>query len=268
MKIAFTSLALAIIIIISLYWVFQRKLIYMPDKHRPTREACTASDMDEVTLNTKDGLKLYAWYKKPQSKKTTIIYFHGNGGHLCGRMPLVRQFLNNGFGVLLLSYRGYAGNPGSPSEKGLYQDGRAAMDFVRRKDHCAVVLGESLGTGVATQMATEYPVKGLILQSPFLSLVAMAKLHYPWLFIEPVDKFHSDKKIAKVKAPLLVIHGEADTIVPYSQGKALYDMAQSKKQLLSYPGRGHADLWDAGFYTKIVSFLDGLDKTCHVGSPH
>lgn len=262
MKTAIISLLLAAFIMISIVWIFQRKLIYIPEVNRPTREACLAEDMDEVQLTTDDGLSLYAWYKKPKDKKTTIVYFHGNGGQLCGRMPLVRQFLNHGYGVLLLSYRGYGGNPGKPSEQGLYRDARAALHYVYERHSCAVVLGESLGTGVATQMATEFPVKGVILQSPYMSLVAMAKLHYPWVFIEPVDKFHSDQKIGHVTAPLLVIHGEADNVVPYSQGKSLYALAKTQKTLLSYPGKGHADLWQHELYQKILLFLDKVNQTC------
>lgn len=264
MKTAIISLLIAAFILITLMWFFQRKLIYMPDRNRPTRASCEASDMEEVKFQTQDGLSLYAWYKKPKDRQTTIVYFHGNGGNLCGRMPLVRQFINHGYGVLLLSYRGYAGNPGKPSEQGLYQDARAALHYVYERNSCAVVLGESLGTGVATQMATEFPVKGVILQSPYTSLVRMAKLHYPWIFIEPVDKFQSDKKIDKVQAPLLVIHGESDTVVPYSEGKRLYNLATTQKTLLSYPGRGHADLWHSELYDKIMRFLKQVDTTCHV----
>lgn len=263
MKTLIISVLLIVTCLITLVWFFQRKLIYMPDKNRPTRAACQASDMDEVKLETQDGLSLYAWYKAPHRKQTTIVYYHGNGGNLCGRMPLVRQFIDHGYGVLLLSYRGYAGNPGKPSEKGLYQDARAALQFVYERHSCAVVLGESLGTGVATQMATEFPVNGVILQSPYTSLVAMAKLHYPWLFIEPSDKFQSDKKIQKVSAPLLVIHGEADNVVPHSQGQSLYALAKTNKKLLSYPGRGHADLWHDELYQKILAFLGKIDSGCH-----
>src|SRR5690606_32604813 len=141
--------------------------------------------MAVVSLVTADNLALQAWYRAPLlNDLPTIVYFHGNAGHIGHRAFLVKPYLDQGFGVLLLTYRGYSGNPGTPTEEGLYQDGRAAIEFLRRKEgseRCLVVHGTSIGAAVAVQMALEYPIEGLILQSPFTSLPDVGKYHYPFL---------------------------------------------------------------------------------------
>lgn len=245
-----------------LLWSFQRKLIYFPDVSKPQRAQFFASDMEEIALHTDDGLRLYAWYKKPTTKKVTVVYFHGNGGHLGGRMAIVRQLLDQGFGVLLVSYRGYGGNPGSPTEKGLYADARAAVAYTHNRSQCVVIYGESLGTGVAVEMAVTFPLQGLILQAPFLSLTAMARHQYPWVLIEPKDKYASNEKISRLQAPLLILHGKKDRVVPFAQGKALFDLAPGEKEMEVLPNNNHNNLWSDTFYQKVLAFLNKINNDC------
>ncbi|ARG98687.1 alpha/beta hydrolase [Legionella micdadei] len=249
---------IVVLITLLLMYLLQRHLIYFPAKEMPQRIQFHADDMGQLQLLTPDGLYLNAWYKPASENQPTILYLHGNAGHIGYRMPLVRQFLADGFGVLLLEYRGYGGNKGNPSEEGLYMDGRTAMHFLQGKGvaaHHLVLYGESLGTAVATKMASEFPACAVILQSPLASLAAVARYHYPWVFIEPWDKFDSLVRIANINTPLLILHGEQDQIIPFAQGLSLYNQANKPKRLIILKNKGHNDIWDAEFFAEVIHFI-------------
>jgi uncharacterized protein len=241
-----------------LIYVSQRQLIYFPVKERPSRQIFHAEDMQEISLHTADNLRLNAWYKPATSQQPTLLYLPGNAGHIGFRMPLARQFLAAGFGVLLLEYRGYGGNKGRPTEQGLYNDGRAAMQFLQQQgvhaSHLALY-GESLGSGVATKLATEFPICALVLQSPFTSLSAIARYHYPWIPIKPWDRFDSLARISSIKAPLLILHGKQDRIVPFSEGLALFHAANEPKRFVPFANKGHNNLWNNYFVNTIKKFI-------------
>ncbi len=256
-------IALTIIGLLILMWLFQRQLMYFPNREKPALKDYQASDMQEVLLKTKDGLNLTAWYKAAATQKITIVYFHGNGGHMAGRMPLVRQILNQGYGVLLVSYRGYGGNPGSPTVKGLYLDGQAALDFANKHSKCIVILGESLGTGVATKMALDFSIAGLILQSPYTSMTDAAHYHYPFILIAPKDKYPNIDRINQISVPLLVLHGKQDKVVPFQQGQTIFNASQAKnKTLITIEDRGHNNLWGAKYLNALLMFLEKIQSTC------
>ena len=249
-----------VILIIStvLIYLLQRHLIYFPAKEMPSRQVFHAEDMQQVTLQTSDDLFLHAWYKPANPGKPTLLYLPGNAGHIGFRMPLVRQFLDEGIGVLLVEYRGYGGNKGHPTEQGLYQDGRAALRFLQQQRIDAknlVLFGESIGTGVAVFLATESPFCALILQSPYTSLAAVARFHYPWIFLKPWDKFDSSTHIKNVKIPLLILHGNQDEIVPYAQGIALFHQAREPKYIVTLANKGHNNLWNRHFFNEINRFI-------------
>lgn len=240
------------------FYLCQRKLIYFPAKEQPDRYLFHAQDMQEVKLSTDDGLTLNAWYKPAVETHPTLLYFHGNAGHIGYRMPLVRQFLSAGYGVLLFDYRGYGGNPGEPTEEGLYRDGRAAMKFLEQqglKPEGIALYGESLGTAVAIKMAEIFPVCAVVLQSPFTSLSAMARYLYPWAIIPPWDKFDSLSRIKEIKAPLLILHGKNDQVVPFDQGLMLFNQANQPKRMVAIDNKGHGDLWEHHFYNSIIDFI-------------
>lgn len=254
------------LILMFLMYFGQRSLIYLPSKESPSRRIYGANDMEAVTLKTEDDLQLLSWYKPAKKGLPTLLYLHGNAGHIGYRMPLIRQFLNKGMGVLLLGYRGYGGNEGQPSETGLYQDGQAAVQFLQTRGVALsqlVLYGESLGTGVATKLAESYKICGIILQTPYTSLAALARYHYPWIFIKPWDRFDSLSRMSAINAPLLILHGTDDNIVPVSQAHTLYQAANEPKRLEIYDKGSHLDLWNhKTFVNDVVNFI-----TTHCSQP-
>ena len=256
-KVFFCSLIILLLFSLFVYFT-QRDLIYFPAKERPDRHLFHADDMEELKLTTTDKLSLNAWYKPPVEARATLLYLHGNAGHIGSRMRIVRQFLSAGFGVLIVDYRGYGGNKGIANEDGLYIDARTAVQFLQQKGVSSshlVIYGESLGSGVATKMAEEYSSCALILQSPFSSLPDVARYQYPWIFLPPWDKFDSLSRIKKIKTPLLILHGKKDVIVPFKQGEALYHEANPPKRFIAFASKGHSDLWGHPFYNQVLDFI-------------
>ncbi|AHE65706.1 alpha/beta hydrolase [Legionella oakridgensis] len=257
-QLVIVSLLVFGVLMIFLY-VWQRHLIYFPLREVPKQIDFHASDMEVIHLKTQDGLQLSSWYKPAAKGQPTVLYLHGNAGHIGYRMPFVRQLLEAGLGIFLLEYRGYGGNAGSPTEQGLYLDGQAAMAFLQAQGiqpRHMVLYGESLGTGIATKLASDHQICSLILQSPFTSLTALARYHYPWLFIKPRDRFDSLKRIQSIRVPLLILHGKRDPIVPYQQGVVLYNTANQPKKMYSFPLRGHNDLWNESVFTEeVIQFI-------------
>ncbi|MBN9227246.1 MULTISPECIES: alpha/beta hydrolase [Legionella] len=247
------------ILIFILSYPLQRYLIYFPSPEQPNRNDFHAEDMHVVKIPVADGLSLNSWYKPAVDNKPTILYLHGNAGHIGFRMDLIRQFLSEGLGVLLLEYRGYGGNLGKPTESGFYQDARAAMKFLQQQgvqEHRIVLYGESLGTGVATQMATEFPVCAVVLQSPYTSLTDLARFHYPWLPVPLMDKYDSLSRIQKIHVPILMLHGKLDEVVPYEQGITLFNHANQPKKWIDFPEKGHQDLWNPHFAHSVMHFIN------------
>lgn len=207
-----------------------------------------------------------AWYFPPSVKeKPVLLYFHGNAGHYGHRLPKVQDYLAAGYGVLLAEYRGYGGNPGTLGERELYRDGRAYMKWLEREKEIApeqvILYGESIGSGVAVQMATEYSVRGLVLEAPFSSLLDVASKTY---FFVPVrfllkDTYNNIQKIGRIKAPLLIMHGRKDNVVPFWQGRRLFEAAGEPKKFIEIPDGGHNDLYNRGISRYVLEFLGGLD---------
>ncbi len=233
-------------LIVYLY-LMQRQLTYYPETTPlPTKEALNQHYQD-IKLTTEDGLQLNSWYRKASVNKPTIVYLHGNAGNIFYRLPLAKIFFPADIGVLLLEYRGYANNPGKPSEQGLYMDARAALTFLQNEKippQCIILFGESLGTGVAVQMATEYKIGGLILQSAYSSLPDVAQYHYPFIPIKWLmrDQYDSFDKINSIHVPLLMIHGDQDEIVPLSLGQKLFARANQPKELFILKGARHNEV--------------------------
>lgn len=234
--------------------------IYHPDGV-PTPAGAAAAGMEVVSYETADGLLLVGWYRAASAGRPTLVYYHGNAGHLGDRAFLVQPYLEAGNGVLLAGYRGYGGNPGRPSEEGLYADGRAALAWLANAgvpETRTVLFGESLGTGVAVQMAVEHQVSGLVLQSPFTSVVDVGQEAVPWLPVSMLmtDRFDSLSKISEIAAPLLLIHGEADRVIPAHFGRRLFDAAPEPKTANFVPGAGHNDLYRFGISDVVIAFLE------------
>ena len=247
-------------LVMAFVYFYQRNMIYFPTKGPLKRELFDANDFENVRLKTADQLSLTAWYKKAAEGFPTIIYFHGNAGHIGYRVPLVRPYIKKGYGVFLLEYRGYGDNFGKPTEVGLYRDARAAVVYLQHQNISTkdmIFFGESLGTGVATQMATEFDNCALILQAPFQSLPKVAKHHYPWIILKPWDRFDTQDKITHINSPLLILHGEQDAVVPFEQGLALFESASNLKTMRSFPNAGHNDVTQQlNFYNHVFQFMN------------
>lgn len=261
-----TALALVVLILVVL-WAGQRSLIYFPERRLPPLQAAGLPTGESIAFSTEDDLRLEGWFVHPAAQPTgqTVIVFNGNGGNRANRAPLAAALARAGHAVLLFDYRGYGGNPGLPSERGLQRDARAALDAVlTRPDVDArrvVYFGESIGTGVAVRLASERPPHALILRSPFTSLVGVGRHHYPFLPVRWLlrDRFASIEHIATLRAPLLVIGGTGDQIVPFEMSEDLYEAAPEPKWLASIEGADHNDqvlLDGPPVMTSVVTFLD------------
>lgn len=229
----------------------QRYLQYYPDRSRPGTPAANGlKEMQELRVRTEDGLDLLAWFAPPKKKNgKVIVFYHGNAGNIADRASKARHFLDAGYGVYLCEYRGYGGNKGFISEEGLYRDARAALKWLEANGYAPaqwIIYGESLGSGVAVQMAAEFQPKILILESAFGTAVDIAKKAYFWLPVGFLmkDRYESINKIKAVKSSLLMIHGSKDELVPYGLGKKLYDAANHPKEFITIDGGGHNDLYD------------------------
>jgi fermentation-respiration switch protein FrsA (DUF1100 family) len=241
-------------------FVFQRSLLYFPDRTRPELGELSALEVREEKIKTADGLALLAWYLPPPAGQPVITYFHGNGGHIGYRRERLRHFARDGYGVLMPEYRGYGTNPGAPTEVGLYADAAAALDFLSRQGIRAnriVLYGESLGSGVAVELAAQREVAALILEAPYTSVAEVAQFHYPFVPAAMLvrDRFESIARIGKVNAPILIVHGSRDTVVPLRFGRALFDAAPDPKEFWLAAEAGHDDLASAGVLEAVRAFL-------------
>lgn len=254
---------LGIVIFIALFLAFiyvtQRSLIYLPDKRRPLLKEWGMSDMQEISLKTSDGLSLVSWYKPACDDKPTMLFFQGNAGNLGLRGQLIRPYLEKGYGVLLLGYRGYGGNPGVPTENNLYMDMWAAWNFLIGQGipaECIILLGESLGSGLAVELASQRQVGAVILVSPYTSLIDLGNYHYPFLPVKLMlkDQFDSLRKISSVKSPILILLAEEDSIVPAKFSKKLYDAANQPKELVVFHDVDHNSLFQIT-QEKVINFL-------------
>ena len=230
----------------------QRSFLYLPDK---TALEPGQPSVQVVRLLSEPDLELVHLYHPPRTPNgPVVVVFHGNAGHAGYRVPKFRDLLDAGFGVFFAEYRGYGGNPGRPDETGLTADARAVMAYFQSEgvDPGRIVLyGESLGAGVAVKMAAEHPVAGVVLEAPYTSIADVAQAHYwflpaRWLVL---DKWDVASRIGMVSAPVLVVQGEADRVIPVRFGKRVFELASEPKAALFHPRAGHNDLFD---YPEVV----------------
>lgn len=241
--------------------IFQRKLLYYPDKRLADTARAGLSGLEELRLSTPDGETLVAWHVAAREERPLILYFHGNGGALVDRLPRFRLFAASGYGLLAVSYRGYGGSSGAPTQAGLLQDGEAAYREARRLGYGPdriVITGESLGSGVATVLAATHDAAALVLDSPFLSAMDVAAAFYPIFPIRHLmlDPFHSDRSIGKAQMPVLMVHGEADPIISIESGRRLFDLANQPKAFVAVPGGGHLVLGLPEVFPRVREWID------------
>ena len=232
-----------------LAWTFQRHLIYLPDSAAVPPAAELLLGARDVTLRTEDGLSLGAYLVPPSgpNRGTTVLVAPGNAGSRVLRVPLAQRLAARGFGVLLMDYRGYGGNPGSPSEHGLIADVRAAYQYLVQQAGAAsprlVYFGESLGAAVVTRLAVEHPPAALVLRSPFTDLASVGAVHYPLLPVRQLlwDRFPVTELIARVRVPTVIVYGGQDTIVPPEQSRAVAAAAGGPVRTVEVAGADHND---------------------------
>jgi len=245
--------------IVALAFVAQRSLMYFPEKVRTPPAAAGLPEAQEIFLQTADGEKVIAWHVPPRGEKPVVLYFHGNGGALALRADRFRALIADGTGLLALSYRGYGGSSGSPSETGLVRDAEAVYEFAAARYQTArlALWGESLGTGVAVALAATHPVAAIMLDAPFTSAAAVGAAHYPFLPVRWLmkDPFYSDRRILDVRAPALVLHGARDDVVPIAFGEKLFALIPGPKQFIRFPDAGHNDLDHYGAMQAVRWFL-------------
>jgi len=256
-----SALTIALGVLIGVFFM-QRWLIYHP---QPNKVPLPAGDhyqgLTEVKLTARDGVRSCAWYWPIAPSARSVLFLHGNAGDRSDRLGHLRKLHELGLNVMALDYRGYGGSEGSPSEQGLYLDAEAALEWLQRHaDGPLVYLGESLGTGVAVELALQHPPQALILEAPYDTLAAVGRHHFPFLPVQWLlrDRFDSASKIAEIRSPLLVLHGERDTVVPLARGRALFDRANQPKRLRQVAKTGHNDLrarMEQTYYDEIGAWL-------------
>jgi len=242
----------------------QRSFLFpIPTTTRTPPQAAGFPEAEEHVLATADGEKIIVWHVPAKPGHPVVLYFHGNGDFLAGFFGRFRDLIADGTGIVALSYRGYAGSSGQPSERGLLQDAAAAYAFTtaRYSADRIVAWGFSLGTGVAVALAAEQPVGRLILEAPYTSLADVAASAFPIFPVRLVmkDPFHSDQHITRVNAPLLVLHGAHDATIPIIFGERLFALAHEPKQFVRFPDGGHNDL-DAYGATAIARKFIGAAR--------
>ena len=252
--------------VVGAMYVFQRALMYHPGGDLPPISESGMDGMRAVSLRTDDGLDLVSWFLPPADERApVVVYFQGNAGTIAGRVFKADRFHSVGCGVLLVSYRGFGGNPGSPTEDGLFADARAALAFVEAAGigrERVVLYGESLGTGVAVYTARHaadsgMPVGAVILEAPFSSIAEVAAAHYPlvparWL---TRDRYDSESRIAGIRAPLMIVHAEDDRVVPIRFGRKLFAAAVEPKAALWLHEGGHDGHYEMGAFDAMRAFL-------------
>lgn len=241
-------------------FLMQRSMMYHPDRARVRVPLTVGTAFTEASFQTADGQTIVAWAVDPSPGKPVILYFHGNGGNFAyGRIEKFVELTADGAGLFAINYRGYGGSTGSPTEAGLQMDADAAYDAAaaRYGAERLVGYGESLGTGVITQLAARKPFKAIVLEAPFLSTVSLAKRLFPWLPVSLLmrDQFRSDLAIGKINSPLLVVHGDRDEVIPFEQGRALYAVAAEPKEFFAIEGGRHNDLINFGALERARQFF-------------
>ena len=267
----FTTIILALvsfyILLLTIVFFFQRNLLYHPSVDNYLKDQVTnvPTEIEKVKITTLDNINLVAWfYNKNIEKFKTILFFHGNAGSLENRTYKLNHFKDLNVNFLIIAWRGFSGNEGKPSEIGLYRDAKSAIKWLSLKgvtEENIILYGESLGTGVAVEVAQNKNYAGVILESPYTSMVNMGKKHYPLFPVRFLlkDKFDSYKKIKKVSVPILVIHGKIDKIVPFAMGKKIYELANEPKFFYFQEYGDHMVDYDEKLLSVLKKFIQSLN---------
>ena len=255
------------ILLLAVMFFFQSSFLYHPsiDNYLKDQAINEPSEIEKVKITTEDNIELVAWfYNKDIEIFKTILFFHGNAGSLENRTYKLNHFKDLNVNFLIIAWRGFNGNDGKPNEVGLYRDAKSAIKWLSLKgvtEKNIILYGESLGTGVAVDVAQNKNYAGVILESPYTSMVNMGKKHYPLFPVRFLlkDKFESYKKIKKVSVPILVIHGKIDKIVPFAMGKKIYELANEPKFFYFQEYGDHMVDYDEKLLSALKKFIQSLN---------
>ncbi len=264
MLLFFQIIVLIYFLILTFLYFYQRSLLYHPNENNYFDDKLTVN-IDEVKVVTKDNIELLGWFHEKDLKNyKTILFFHGNAGSLENRIHKLNHFKDMEVNFLIIAWRGFSGNKGKPSEKGLYDDGESAIQWllnkgVKEKD--IIIYGESLGTGVATHLSQNKNFAGVILETPFTSMIDAAKTFYPYIPVGLLlkDKFDNKNKIKNISSPILIMHGEADQIVPFLMGKKMYEIANEPKYSYFTKYDDHMMEYNKNLIKALNSFIESLN---------
>ena len=250
-------------IIISTY-IFQRNLLYHPTENNYFGDRLLVS-IQKIKIKTKDNIELEAWYhNKNLNDYKTILFLHGNAGSLENRIHKINHFKDIKVNFLLVSWRGFNGNKGKPTEEGLYEDANSAIRWLNSKgikDNNIILYGESLGTGIVTEVAQYKSFSGIILESPFTSMIDAGKNKYPFLPVKLLlkDKYESNKKMKNINIPILVMHGKADKLVPFHMGKKIFELANKPKYSYFSEHDNHMMEYNEKLLKVLKDFINSLN---------
>ena len=254
---------LYLFVLVFLYF-YQRNLLYHPNENNYSGDKILVN-IEKVKIQTSDNIELLGWYHEKNLKDyKTLVYFHGNAGSLENRIHKLNHFQDMNINFLIIAWRGFSGNNGKPTEQGLYEDGKSAINWLAKKgvyEKNLILYGESLGTGVATHLAQKKNYAGIILETPFTSMIEAAKTFYPYIPVNLLlkDKFENYKKVKNINSPILIMHGEADQIVPFSMGKKIYEVANEPKYSYFTKYDNHMMEFDERLVNAIKSFIESLN---------
>jgi len=259
-----TLIILVYLFVLVFLFFYQRNLLYHPNENNYSGNQLNF-EIEKVNIKTSDNIELLGWFhKKDLEKFKTIIFFHGNAGTLENRIYKLNRLKDLEVNFLIIAWRGFSGNKGKPTEKGLYEDGESAVQWIKSygvKSENIILYGESLGTGIATEIAQNKNFAGVILETPFTSMGDAAKKFYPYIPVKLLlrDKYENIKKIKNIKSPILVMHGEIDQIVPFSMGQKIYQEANNPKYSYFTKNDDHMMEYDQNLINKLNLFLKSLN---------
>jgi len=255
-----SSIVIAYIVLIIFIYFYQRNLLYHPSENNYQSDKIQF-DYDEIYIEVDEEIKLKSWLIEKDFKKyKTLVLFHGNAGHLSNRIYKLNELYKLDINILLISWRGFSGNRGSPTEQNLYKDAEAAIKWLNEKkinNNQIILYGESLGSGVAVELGKKNNFSSIILESPFTSIENSAKIYYPYLPVRLLlkDRYDSIGKIKMITTPILIMHGEKDDVVPISMGKELFEKANSPKHSYFTSEDDHMMEFNQNLLNEIKSFI-------------
>ena len=256
-----SSLVIAYLVLIIFIYFNQRNLLYHPKENNYQNDK-VQFDYEEIFIKVDEEIELKSWIIKKDFKKyKTLLIFHGNAGHLSNRIYKLNELYKLDINVLLISWRGFSGNKGSPTENNLYADAEASINWLNEKgvsNKQIILYGESLGTGVAVEIGKKNKFNSIILESPFTSIENSAKNYYPYLPVKLMlkDRYDSINKIKMINTPILIMHGKKDEIVPFSMGKELFERANNPKYSYFTSDDDHMMEFNSSLLQKIKIFIE------------